>query len=247
MRLLVLLFLSVTPVIGQAASPVHHLAESEPVTAMGCAGHRGTHAAGVDADRDGIPDSEDRCLGTEPGGTVGPDGCRLGDQPARCSGKSVTVAATATAPARGADADADGVSDGNDRCPDTPRGAEVDASGCVQIEKVVLRGVNFATGSAVLKPESHDTLRTVAQAMKVNAALEVEVGGHTDSVGDDGKNMALSQRRAEAVKKFLVGEGVAADRLSTRGYGETEPSGSNDTAEGRADNRRVAFKLTAGR
>lgn len=243
MRLLLTLCLMTTPAMLLAQSPTDHIAESSPVTALACPPAGGSHHAGVDKDVDGIPDSEDRCLSTRAGASVGPDGCTLGEMRANCAARTV-AAAPARAPAGAKDSDGDGVADEADRCPGTPRGSAVDGAGCVQIEKVVLRGVNFATGSAVLKPAAHDTLRTVAQAMRVNPALEVEVGGHTDSLGDDAKNQALSERRAEAVKAFLVKEGVAADRLTTRGYGETQPADTNDTAEGRANNRRVAFKVT---
>ena len=102
--------------------------------------------------------------------------------------------------------------------------------------------MNFATGSAKLLPGASETLRTVVSAMKADKSIKVEVGGHTDSVGSDAKNQALSEKRAKSVKDFLVKEGIEAGRLSTKGYGETAPVDSNDTKEGRANNRRVAFK-----
>lgn len=230
-------------ITARAESPVYHLAESAPVP-TGCTTASVPGSAGQDSDVDGIPDSEDRCLHTA-GSTSGPDGCGTGEVPVSCSGTTVASAAPAArAPLPASDADADGVSDANDRCPGTPRGTPVDDQGCVMIEKVVLKGVNFATGSATLKAGAHDTLRAVASAMKVSKSLEVEVGGYTDSVGDDGKNQALSQRRADAVKDFLVKEGVEAKRLSTKGYGESNPADTNDTPAGRANNRRVAFTVT---
>lgn len=231
-----------------AASPADHLLESSPAQARPCMRAAAEHPAGSDADRDGVPDSEDRCVASDPGAAVAPDGCVRGDAVPRCAAAPAAAPPTmlepraALDPAR--DADGDGVGDGEDRCPGTPRATAVDDSGCVLIEQVVLRGVSFATGSAVLRPEAHATLRTVAQAMKVNDTLEVEVGGHTDSVGNDARNLALSQRRAEAVKAFLVREGIPAARLTPRGYGASEPTDTNDTAEGRANNRRVAFKVT---
>lgn len=144
-----------------------------------------------------------------------------------------------------ADSDRDGVADKNDRCPGTSVGVQVDEDGCAIIEKVVLKGVNFATGSARLKPEAFGTLRSVASAMQVNPELEVEVGGYADSVGDDAKNLALSERRAKAVVAFLVKEGVGAGRLTAKGYGEVNPVDTNDTPGGRANNRRVEFKVTS--
>ena len=70
----------------------------------------------------------------------------------------------------------------------------------------------------------------------------MEIGGHTDSTGEDAYNMGLSQRRAESVRSYLVSKGVKASRLEAKGYGETKPVASNDTNEGRAKNRRVELK-----
>jgi outer membrane protein OmpA-like peptidoglycan-associated protein len=82
--------------------------------------------------------------------------------------------------------------------------------------------------------------------MKDNAALKLEVGGHTDSDGDAAKNLALSQARADAVKKALVDQGVDAARLTTKGYGATKPIDLNTTPEGKANNRRVEFAKLGG-
>jgi len=213
------------------------------------AGLPGDHPAGMDRDHDGIPDSEDWCPTSKEDSRVGYKGCAESEVPVRCEEAGAVPAAPTTRvvpPVKGKDTDSDddGVEDEDDKCPGTPRGLEVDRKGCVKIEKVVLKGVNFATGSAKLLPAASDTLRTVATAMKAAPKVEVEVGGHTDSVGNEKKNQGLSERRAQSVKAFLVGEGVEADRLSTQGYGESDPVDSNDTAEGRANNRRVAFKVT---
>lgn len=247
MRKLILLCLVAAcgaTVTARAESPAYHVAESSPVTAGDCATAAAPGRAGQDTDVDGIPDSEDRCLGTAAGTAAGPDGCATGQIAVSCA-STVAAAPVVRAPVPAArDADGDGVLDSDDRCPGTPKGVAVDDEGCVLIDKVVLKGVNFATGSATLKPAAHDTLRSVAAAMKISRSLEVEVGGHTDSVGDATKNEALSQRRAEAVKEFLVKEGVEAKRLSTRGYGASKPADTNDTPAGRANNRRVTFTVT---
>lgn len=73
--------------------------------------------------------------------------------------------------------------------------------------------------------------------------LKVEIGGHTDNVGDDSSNQVLSDNRAKAVRDWLIENGIAADRLTHKGYGETEPIASNDTEEGRAQNRRTELKI----
>jgi OmpA-OmpF porin, OOP family len=228
-----------------AVASFNAAANDHVMTAPVCtAGLSGSHAAGADADRDGVPDSEDWCPRSAPGTRIGHDGCAAGEVDVRCTGAPVAAAPRVVA-AGVRDSDRDGVPDEDDRCPNTTRGVAVDSRGCADISRVVLKGVSFATGSATLKPEAHDTLRTVAAAMKANPKLKVEVGGHTDSVGEDARNQALSERRAQSVKDFLVKEGIEAGRLTTRGYGETQPVDTNDTAAGRANNRRVAFNVTA--
>lgn len=210
------------------------------------AGLHGDHPAGLDQDGDTVPDSEDWCSRTPAGQRVGANGCGVADIQVVCD-RGLPEPKPRVVPAAAKtvrDTDGDGIDDEDDECPGTPKGAEVNDDGCVKIEKVVLRGVNFATGSARLLPAAHDTLRSVAAAMKANRELEIEVGGHTDSVGKDENNQKLSERRAKAVKDFLVGEGIDEGRLSTKGYGEESPVDTNDTAQGRANNRRVSFKIT---
>lgn len=212
------------------------------------AGLNGAHPAGLDADVDGVPDSEDWCTRTPAGSKVGADGCPMGEIDVSCDKlpgepPARVVPTAMVSPDR--DSDRDGVENEDDRCPGTPRGVQVDDKGCAEIGTVVLKGVNFATGSATLRPAAYDTLRTVSTAMKADEDLEVEINGYTDSVGDAAKNQSLSERRAESVKAFLVQEGVAAGRLTTRGHGEADPVDSNDTAEGRSNNRRVSFRVTA--
>ncbi len=202
----------------------------------------GERHAGQDLDGDAIPDSEDWCALTPAGARVGPNGCADWEIPVTCERAPPPIPPP---PPPKIDTDRDGVFDFTDQCADTPRGMAVDEKGCVVIEKVVLSGVNFALGSATLVPSASTALRTVAQAMKVSPAVEVEIGGHTDSVGPGDKNQRLSERRAAAVRQFLVGEGVDAARLTVKGYGESEPVDSNETTPGRANNRRVAFKVTS--
>ena len=107
--------------------------------------------------------------------------------------------------------------------------------------KFVTHGITFDVGKATLRPESMGTLNDVAKYLKENSSANFEIDGHTDSDGLEGKNMTLSQQRADAVKTQLAAMGVEALRLSTKGFGATKPVASNDTPEGKANNRRVEF------
>jgi outer membrane protein OmpA-like peptidoglycan-associated protein len=105
--------------------------------------------------------------------------------------------------------------------------------------------VLFDTGKSTLKPESRDTLHEAAERVKKFAGASVLISGHTDNVGDDASNQALSQRRASAVRDYFVAEeGIAADRLVTKGFGDAQPVADNATDAGRARNRRVDVVIT---
>lgn len=133
-----------------------------------------------------------------------------------------------------ADTDGDGVTDAQDRCPGTPIGADVDGRGCW-----VIKNLNFDTAKAEIKPVYYNTLNNVVNVLKQNSDLRVEIQGHTDSVGDRAFNEDLSQRRAQAVVDYLVGQSIDAERLTAKGYGPAKPVDTNDTPQGRAQNRRV--------
>lgn len=105
--------------------------------------------------------------------------------------------------------------------------------------RAVLYGIYFDSDSATIKPESLTTLEGVLAVLKAEPALRLQVGGHTDSTNTDAYNLQLSQRRAEAVVKWLTDHGVAADRLTAKGFGKSQPVADNATATGRALNRRV--------
>ncbi len=132
------------------------------------------------------------------------------------------------------DEDHDGVNDCLDKCPGTPVGAKVNSEGCW-----VLNDVHFDVDKSIIKPESFPILHEVVQVLKNNSGVRIEVDGHTDSDGTEEHNMGLSHRRAAAVREFLVSHGIAADRLTSRGFGESKPIATNETAEGKALNRRV--------
>ena len=110
-------------------------------------------------------------------------------------------------------------------------------------ETVVLKNVFFETNKYDLKDESRVELMKLHSFMQNNPAVSIEISGHTDNVGNDNDNQTLSENRAQAIYNFLIENGIEADRLSYKGYGETQPIDTNDTEEGRANNRRSEFKI----
>ena len=168
----------------------------------------------ADSDNDGVPDSRDRCPNTPAGVEVDENGCPI-------------------------DSDGDGVPNNRDKCPDTRPGAVVDLDGC-EVEAVIdLPNVYFDFDESHLRPEGKDVLDDAAELLKNQERVVVEVAGHTDSIGTDAYNQDLSQRRADSVHAYLVSQGVSASRMQTKGYGESRPVATNETDEGRQQNRRV--------
>lgn len=107
----------------------------------------------------------------------------------------------------------------------------------------ILVGVNFDLGSASLRPEAYPVLFHAVQVLLSNPDMKVEIQGHTDNIGSEKFNQTLSEKRAQTVKNYLVARGVGASRLVTVGYGESKPIADNKTAQGRAMNRRIEFKV----
>lgn len=155
--------------------------------------------------------------------------------------KSAPVAAVPVA-AVVLDSDGDGVPDNADKCPGSPSDKPVDADGCT-IGSVVLKGVQFELNSSELTPDSSETLNKVAAKMKEYPKLRIEIQAYTDSMGEAAYNQALSEKRAASVREYLVAEGVAANRMEAKGYGESNPIADNGTREGRAKNRRVELEI----
>jgi outer membrane protein OmpA-like peptidoglycan-associated protein len=110
-------------------------------------------------------------------------------------------------------------------------------------KKIVLRSVHFDFDKATLKAEASPILDEAVQVLKQEGSVDIVVEGHTDSVGTDQYNVGLSRRRAETVRRYLVEHGVASSRITAEGLGESKPVASNDTAEGRAQNRRVELHV----
>lgn len=204
-----------------------------------------------DSDGDGVNDATDQCTNTPLGERVNAVGCALDsdgdgvvDGIDQCANTLVGTPIDATGCALPKDSDGDGVLDPADKCPGTIAGERVDAIGCPILfierqRRVVLEGVNFETASANLTDQSYVTLNRVAASLAAHPELQVEVAGYTDSRGSDLYNQRLSQSRAEAVRGYLIRKGVAADRLSARGFGESDPIDSNTSIDGLARNRRV--------
>ncbi|HKY92834.1 MAG TPA: OmpA family protein [Nevskiaceae bacterium] len=182
----------------------------------------GREDCGTDSDGDRVLDSKDMCPGTAMGTEVDSKGCAL---------------------AKIGDADGDGVIDAADACPDSIAGMTVDATGCLVDQTVTLKGVRFETGSAKLTPDARRILDEVGRTLKNQPKLVAEISGHTDDVGNDAYNLILSQQRAESVRQHLIGRGIAPERLTAEGFGETQPVADNQTPEGRDANRRVDLKV----
>lgn len=177
----------------------------------------------VDSDKDNVPDYKDKCPFKK--GSPALDGC----PPKK-------------------DTDGDGVYDDQDDCITIP-GSKTNR-GCPEIPNAVLKELNyiakrifFETDRAVIKARSYNDLSRMADIMKKFTKIKFYVDGHTDSKGNDSYNMALSRRRAIAVKEFLENLGVNGNQLEARGFGSTRPIASNNSPGGRQLNRRVRINL----
>lgn len=180
----------------------------------------------IDTDRDGVVDYLDQCPNTPAiaRNHVNEVGCML-------------------------DTDGDGIYDYEDLCP-TIAGVK-SASGCPEVKREVrnvlnkaMTGVQFENGKATIKKTSYAILDQVAKIFIENPSYLVEVQGHTDNVGNYQYNLELSERRAQAVREYLVNKGVNAENITAHGYGSDRPIADNNTKKGRSQNRRVEFNIS---
>jgi outer membrane protein OmpA-like peptidoglycan-associated protein len=169
-----------------------------------------------------------------------------GDGVADVNDKCPTVAGTAANNGCPLDTDGDGVADVNDKCPN--QAGVASNNGCPEVTREVkqvmveaMEGVQFETGSSKLTATSYAILNRVVSVMQNNQSLTLAVSGHTDNVGNESNNQKLSASRAAMCMKYLQSKGVSASRMTSAGYGSTQPIDENTTKKGRDRNRRVEF------
>ena len=221
-------------------------------------------APDLDNDRDGVPDQIDQAPLTpedqdgymDEDGVPDPDndGDGINDEKDQCPDDAEDLDGfDDTDGCPDEDNDGDGIPDLKDRCPNDPETKNdfEDQDGCPDVKpmrqleqkgaKLILKGVNFESGSASLTEKSYSVLDEVIDGLMEHKEVEIEIRGYTDSVGKERANQILSERRAQSVVQYLVNAGIDPDRLRAVGYGEKNPIASNGTAVGRAQNRRIEF------
>ncbi|UCG61399.1 MAG: OmpA family protein [Candidatus Zixiibacteriota bacterium] len=171
----------------------------------------------VDSDFDGIPDYLDACPFNQEGAHVDNTGCPI-------------------------DSDADGVPDGLDDCPHTLYGVDVDQFGCIDLSMLstpMVLNIDYAPGSFEIDFRTRERLKQLSRVLNFVPSVRMEINGYTDNIGTDVANKRLSEKRANRVRDFLVTQGIDGERIKVFGRGETNFVASNQTAEGRAQNRRI--------
>jgi OOP family OmpA-OmpF porin len=183
-----------------------------------------------DGDGDGVADDADNCSNTPWGDRVDENGCSTGNIVAQAVGQSGKKGLLPQ------DIDGDSVPDDSDQCLQTPLGAEVNKSGCWST-----RDILFDFDSYLVKRQYYPALDKVLTVLQKNPTLKIEIQGSADSIGPAEYNKLLSEKRAQTVKKYLIGKGIEPERLSAVGKGATQKAASNETTAGRALNRRIDF------
>ncbi len=212
----------------------------------------------IDTDGDGVPDYLDECPGTpaeaygkvdEKGCPIDTDGDGVPDYIDECPGTPEAARGHVDAKGCVLDSDNDGVPDYIDECPTVPGLKE--NKGCPEVKREVrnllkkaMQGIEFETGKANIKKKSYPLLNQIANIFIENKDYIVEVQGHTDNTGKYELNKELSEKRANAVRDYLIAQGVDFQRMTAVGYGPDVPIADNKTKAGRAKNRRVEFKIT---
>jgi len=219
-----------------------------PDTLAGCEVDK--DGCAVDSDGDGVCDGRDKCPDTPPGCIVDKFGCpKDSDGDGVCDGldKCPGTRKGCNVDERGCakDSDGDGVCDGLDACPGTPAGVEVDEVGCPSAwpDLSEIEVIRFAFDKTIIKPIPNPTLDYVYDIIKLYPDVRIVIHGHTDSVGSAEYNQKLGRNRANAAKDYMVQKGSPPGRILIESHGEEDPIASNDTAEGRAQNRRIEFTI----
>jgi len=179
------------------------------------------HGCPVDSDLDGVVDYLDKCPFNRIGARVDQDGCPI-------------------------DSDADGVPDGLDDCPYTLVGVEVDPNGCIDLamlSKTLVLNIDYSSGSFEIDYATREKLVRLSRLLNFVEDIKLEISGFTDNIGTVPANRSLSEKRANRVRDFLVTQGIASERVKVFGRGEINFVASNNSAEGRARNRRVEIKF----
>jgi OOP family OmpA-OmpF porin len=190
-----------------------------PVTPGIAAGYVDIFGCPIDTDYDGIPDYRDHCREGPVGTIVDSVGCPI-------------------------DSDNDGVFDGLDDCPATETGIEVDERGCIDIAflyKALTVNIDYLPGSFEVDERTKKRLQPLIRKLKILSDVEIKIIGYTDNVGPAEANQILSQKRANRLRDWFESHGIAHDRMTAVGRGETNFIASNQTAEGRAQNRRIVL------
>jgi OmpA-OmpF porin, OOP family len=213
-----------------------------------CADVKGTINGCPDSDGDGIADKDDPCPNNKGsfGGCPDTDGDGVADHEDKCK-DAAGVARYDGCPVP--DTDKDGVNDEEDKCP--TNAGKANNNGCPVIEQKIKQTIEFAAKNILFQfasdsilPKSYQSLNEVVRILKENPELKLSIEAHADNRGSAQGNLSWSEKRAKAVANYFIKKGIAAKRISSKGFGDTVPIASNTTPEGRTKNRRVEMKVS---